>query len=114
MSPREQDGEVVTLALALLFIYSRMGQKPGRKTPPKPASALAVLRGVRRTHDRLGIKMADLSLATKLADSLTRDYVAMYGAEALQPDRVEPLTNEIISELLSLEQFNMAGEGARL
>ena len=114
MSPREQDGEVVTLALALLFVYSRMGQKPGRKTPPKPSSALAVLRGVRRTHDRLGIKMADLSLATKLADSLTRDYVAMYGAEALQPDRVEPLTNQIISELLALEQFNMAGEVASL
>ena len=110
LSPREQDSEVVTLALALLFIYSRMGQKPGRKTPPKPSSALAVLRGVRRTHDRLGIKMADLSLATKLADSLTRDYVAMYGAEALQPDRVEPLTNQIISELLALEQFNMAGD----
>ena len=70
MSPNEADGEVVTLALAPLFIYAHMGFRPGRRTPPKPSSALAVLRGVRRTHDRLGIQMADLGLATKVADSL--------------------------------------------
>jgi len=94
------DKEVVTLALALLFIYGRMGCKRGRRSPAKPSSALAVLRGIRRAHDRLGVRMADLQLASRLADALNREYINKYGWEALQPERVEPLTNAIIEGML--------------
>ena len=103
------DKEVVTLALALLFVYGRMGSKKGRRTPPRPASALAVLRGVRRSHDRLGIKMADLSLATRLADALNREYIEAHGWEALQVDRVAPLTNDLIVKMLNAEA--VSGDG---
>ena len=101
----EYDKEVIVLSFALLYIYGRMNCKPGRKAPPKPASALAVLRGIRRSHDRLGIVMADLRMVTKLADSLNREYVEKYGAEALQPHRKEPLTNPIIEGMLRLPEM---------
>jgi integrase len=100
MDHTQYDKEVLTLALALLFIYGRMVCRKGRKSPPRPASALAVLRGVRRAHARLGVQMADLSLATRLADSLNREYIEAHGWEALQVDRVAPLTNAIISGML--------------
>ena len=95
------DKEVVVLALALLFIYGRMGCRKGRTTPPRPASALAVLRGIRRAHARLGIQMADLSLATRLADALNKEYIDAHGWEALQVDRVAPLTNPIIAGMVA-------------
>eukprot|EP00966_Prymnesium_polylepis_P061767 1433693-Prymnesium_polylepis.1 len=86
------DKELVTLALALLFIYGRMGCRKGRTTPPRPASALAVLRGIRRAHDRLGGKMADLSLATRLADSLNREYIEAHGWEATTDPTNRPVS----------------------
>ena len=109
MTPSDYDKEVVTLALALLFIYGRMGCRKGRKRPPKPASALAVLRGIRRAHDRLGIRMADLSLATRLADALNREYIDAHGWEALQVDRVAPLTNDLIAGMITAPAI--AGDG---
>lgn len=105
MAHADYDKEVVVLSFALLYVYGRMNCKPGRKAPPKPASALAVLRGIRRSHDRLGIVMADLRMVAKLADALNRDYVEKYGAEALQPHRKEPLTNPIIERMLALPEM---------
>ena len=106
------DKEVVTLALALLFIYGRMGCRKGRSKPPRPSSALAVLRGIRRAHARLGVQMADLSLATRLADSLNREYISAHGWEALQVDRVAPLTNPIIEGMLDAQTIAGDSVGA--
>lgn len=108
----EYDKEVVTLALALLFIYGRMGCRRGRAKPPRPASALAVLRGIRRAHDRLGVKMADLSLATRLADALNREYIDAHGWEALQVDRVAPLTNPLIEGMIAADSIAGGGVAA--
>jgi hypothetical protein len=41
---------------------------------------------IRRAQDRLGVKMADLSLATRLADALNREYIDAHGWKALQVD----------------------------
>ena len=97
------DKEVVVLALSLLFIYGRMSSRKGRTTPPRPSSALAVLRGIRRAHARLGVHIADLSLATRLADALNREYIEAHGWEALQVDRVAPLTNPLIAGMLNAD-----------
>lgn len=89
------------LALGLLYIYARM--KPAKRSPnnpPKPASALAVLRGVRRLHKRLGHKMVDLTLAIRLAASLAEDFVTEHGPELLQAHRTEPLTNAMVEGLV--------------
>ena len=100
MTHAEYDSEVVFLALGLLFIHGRMGCRRGRTSPPRPSSALAVLRGIRRAHARLGVKMADLSLATRLADALNKEYIDAHGWEALQVSRVAPLTNPLIAGMI--------------
>ena len=46
---------------ALLFIWPRMRNAPGRSTPPKPTSALAVLKGIRRMHAKLGYETVPLT-----------------------------------------------------
>ena len=111
MTHAEYDKEVLTLALALLFIYGRMGCRKGRSKPPRPASALAVLRSVRRAHARLGVNVADLSVAARLADSLNREYIDAHGWEALQVDRVAPLTNPIIIGMI--EAAHVAGNSVK-
>ena len=101
MSSEGRERETVTLALAFTHIYERMSNRPGRKFPPKPQSALQVLRTVRRMHARLGIEMVPLTLVTRLVHALNRRYVARYGIDSLQPQRVEPLTNELIQSIIS-------------
>ena len=94
--------EVNLLALALLYIYARM--RPAKRTPnkaPKPSSALAVLRGVRRIHKRMGHTMADLGLATRLAAALSDEYVLEHGPEALMAHRTEPLSNAMVEWLVN-------------
>ena len=109
MNHGEYDKEVVILAMALLFVYGRMRCRRGRSTPPRPASALAVLRGIRRAHDRLGVQMADLALASRLALALNRKYIANHGWDSLQPQRVEPLTTAIIVGMINADAI--AGPG---
>jgi integrase len=103
LSAEGRERETVTLALAFTHIYERMSNRPGRKFPPKPQSALQVLRTVRRMHARLGIEMVPLTLVTRLVHALNRRYVARYGIDSLQPQRVEPLTNTLIQSIMSEE-----------
>ena len=112
MAHTEYDTEVCTLALGLLFIYGSMGKRKGRLHPPRPSSALAVLRGIRRAHARLGVQMADLSMAARLADALNREYIDAHGWEALQVSRVAPLTNVIIAGMLKAECIKGDSVGA--
>ena len=44
--------------------------------------------------------MADLSLATRLADALNKEYIDAHGWEALQVSRVAPLTNPLIAGMI--------------
>ena len=107
--------EVNLLALGLLHIYARM--KPGKRSPgkpPKPSSALAVLRGVRRIHKRLGHTMVDLGLATRLAAALSDEYVLEHGPEALMAHRTEPLSNEMVEWLVLAPSGTKLGDGSTL
>ena len=111
-SGADQEGyerEVVLLAAALPFILTRMRKRPGWDTPPTPLSALQVLRGVRRVHKRLGVPMAPLSLASVLCKKLLADYVHRHGHDALMPKRKEPLTNPIITAMLTLPEGTPVG-----
>ena len=59
-----------------------------------------MLRTIRRIHARLGIEMVPLTLVARMVHSLNRRYVEQFGIEALQPQRVEPLTNAAIRAML--------------
>ena len=95
-------------AAALPFILNRMNeawvlQPKGRALPPKPASAMAVLRGVRRIHvKRLGIESVSLTAAVQVCDGMLREYAERHGPESLIPHRKEPFTRELIIGLLSI------------
>jgi hypothetical protein len=105
--------EVNLMALALLFIYKNM--RPSKRTPskaPKPSSALAVLRGIRRLHKRMGHEMVDLGLATRLAAALADEYVLEHGPEALMAHRTEPLSNAMVEWLVNVPSGTKLASGA--
>lgn len=87
---------------ALPWIYERMPSAKGRSDPPKPTSALAVLTGVRRVHlKRFNLPhFVPLTTAVQACDGLIRKYMEEHGPEALQPQRKEPLTKQMILKLL--------------
>jgi integrase len=59
-----------------------------------------VLRGVRRTHLRLGLQFPELTEIVKVANSLTATYVEKYYPGGLLPQRAEPMHNDEIKRLL--------------
>ena len=105
MSMDEADAENLIWAKALLFIHARM--KPGRRSKTgqaKPASALAVIAGIRRAHKRMGRETIPLTLAAQLSHGMTRDFLAEYGPEALSIRRKEPYTNAMIRAMLTITE----------
>ena len=105
MSMDEADAENLIWAKALLFIHARM--KPGRRSKTgqaKPASALAVIAGIRRAHKRMGRETIPLTLAAQLSHGMTRDFLAEYGPEALSTRRKEPYTNAMIRAMLTITE----------
>lgn len=89
---------------ALVWIHERMpSKKTGVPGEALPSSALMALRNIRRQHKRQQINTVPLTAAVNACDGLLRDYAELHGPEALIPRRREPLTNEIIQGLLSME-----------
>eukprot|EP00966_Prymnesium_polylepis_P328162 7383969-Prymnesium_polylepis.1 len=96
--------EVFVASQALLFIYSRMQPRRGFTTPPRPSSAVNVLRGIKRMHERLGLQFVDLTEVVAIANSLTATLcTAGGGPEALSLRRAEPVHNDEIAALLNIE-----------
>ena len=104
----EHNNEKFVVASAFLFIYSRMQPRPGSKHPPRPSSAVNVLRGIKRFHLRLGLQFPDLSEVVKLANGLTRAYVQKNCPDGLLPKRAEPI---LPAEIAGIREL---GEGTPL
>ena len=108
--------ERIIWGAALPYIHAHMQPAPGRylpdepgqpakrPQPPYPASALAVLRGVRRIHLDKGIEVPGLRQATRHAHGLALKYRDLHGPEAMQPKRKASLTHRIICGLLCVEE----------
>lgn len=91
--------EALMLAMALVFVYRRMKPRSSRDPAPKPNSAMAVLRHIRRMHARRGVPMANLKMANMALKGLLRMFVDVHGHEWLIPERKEPFTNEDVQAL---------------
>ena len=91
--------ELILLAVALLLKYMRMAPRSHMDPAPDPNSAMAMLRGVRREHQRRGIVMAPLTLAARVLRGLCRAYVVKYGVRDVK--RKKPLDNALINGMLS-------------
>ena len=95
--------EVFIAAQAFLFVYSRMQPRRGFATPPRPASAVNVLRGIKRMHERLGLQFVNLTEVVAMCNSITQAYCeALGGPEALNPRRAEPMHNDEIAAVLGI------------
>ena len=104
--------ENIIWSAALIWIWARMEPKKGNymKTgpyqgqlrPPSPASALAVLRGIRRLHIDRGITPVPLTLATRRLKGLMRSYAEWIGPENCLPARKAPLNRKIILAILGV------------
>ena len=106
-----RERETVLWTSALTYIYCTMKPKPGnyipgttQLQPPKPESALAVLRGIRREHIDRGINPPPLTLAARRMHELTQRYSKWVGPENLVPRRKATLTHEIITGILNVEE----------
>lgn len=108
------DREKAIWTSALIWIYCQMKPKPGNYIlfgpykgnlqPPKPESALAVLRGIRKEHLDRGITPPPLTLATRRMHEMTRRYAKWIGPENLAPHRKSTLTHEHICGMLGVEE----------
>ena len=78
-----------SLAVALLLKYMRMAPRSHMDPAPDPNSAMAMLRGVRREHQRRGIVMAPLTLAARVLRGLCRAYVVKYGVRDVKRKKEE-------------------------
>ena len=85
---------------AVPWIHTRMANKQGVVGMAKPSSVMAVLRGVRRAHFRMGIETAPLTAAVRACDGALREYVELHGPECLVPTRKEPLPPTLVRELV--------------
>ena len=113
------DREKVIWTSALIWIYKHMqpkkgnyikfGPMKGQLQPPKPESALAVLRGIRKEHLDRGITPPPLTLATRRMHELTRRYAKWIGPENLVPKRKATLTHELITGMLDVPETAFFG-----
>ena len=96
--------ECAYVAGALPWIMMRMEPAKGSSTPPKPTSGLKVIGHVRRVHlKRYHFPhFVPLTAAVMACDGLCKRYIEVNGPDSLMPNRKEPLTNEIISDILDL------------
>ena len=87
--PMGHRNELILLAVALLLKYMRMAPRSHMDPAPDPNSAMAMLRGVRREHQRRGIVMAPLTLAARVLRGLCRAYVVKYGVRDVKRKKEE-------------------------
>ena len=90
--------ELLLLALAVLLKFLRMAPRSHEDPAADPNSALAMVRGVRREHQRRGIVMAPLTIAARVCRGMCRAYVDRYGVRDVR--RKKPLTDALIVGML--------------
>ena len=59
------------------------------------------LYAVRREHKKMGFQMAPLTMAVKVMEGMLHRYVVVNGTDCLMPSRKNPLTNEMIAQMLA-------------
>ena len=89
----------------LVHTYRTMLPRKGADAAARPASAVAVLSALRRIHRHRGVDLPKPAAIKLAATGMMREFVALHGADALQPQRKEPLTPAM------LVAIRLRGEG---
>ena len=110
--------EAAIQAMFLLYVHlhilpkEKAKKKAGQEA--KPQSVRNVLGGVRRAHKRQQIKMVDCVLVGQLVDGMCRRFVKLFGPEALQPHRKEPLPYSVFFDMLAMHKCAGIMVGGRI
>ena len=95
---------------ALPWIWARMepakGAKllDGRPKPPKPSSALAILRGIRAVHVNKGVETPPLTGLAKRCREQMHWYLDEYGQGSLNTKHTTPFTHKQICAILAVPE----------
>ena len=84
--------------------YVRFGPLAGTLQQCKPASALAILRGVRKEHLDRGLNPPSLTLAARRMHEMTRRYAKYIGPENLTPRKKATLSHKLITGMLNVKK----------
>ena len=95
------DRESRLLCGFLLWCYDDIQPRSKSDPAPKPESAYAMVCGVRRIHRRHNVDMVSCKQLSAVLKGLTKAFIMEHGAEALLPQRREPLGPELLRRLLA-------------
>jgi len=112
LASENAEREKIIWGAAFFYVYAKMkpkkgnyikdGPLAGQLCPPKPQSAMAVLRGARKEHLERGIEVPPLSLAARRCKEVLRRYAEYIGPENIVPNRKAPMTRELIISILRI------------
>jgi hypothetical protein len=95
------DRESRLLCGFLLWCYNDIQPRSKSDPAPKPESAYAMASGVRHVHRCQNVDMVFCKQLSAVLKGLTKAFVMEHGAEALLPQRREPLGPELLRRLLA-------------
>ena len=90
------------LCAFLIWSYGDIKPRSLSDPAPKPASAYAMVCGIRRIHKRFNIDMVACSQLSAVLKGITQAFIEEHGAEALLPLRKEPIGPELLRRILSV------------
>jgi len=106
------DRESLLLCGFLLWCYDEIQPRSKADPAPKPESAYAMVYGARRVHLRHNVSMVSCKQLSAVLKGLTKAFIMEHGAEALLPQRREPLGPELLRRLLAGDPAT--SDGAKL
>jgi hypothetical protein len=103
--------------LCALFLVTLMTQiKPRNRCQPtcNPKTPPAYLRAIMRIHQRNGVEMVSTQLVKNAAKGICNMYVRRHGPEIYEPKQKQPLTNQIIMDMINVPAGTRIGKRARV
>ncbi|MEM7516419.1 MAG: hypothetical protein AAF368_05810, partial [Planctomycetota bacterium] len=95
--------EVLLLCGFLIWRYENMLPRSSSSPAPKPQSAMNSVLAVRRVHrDLHNVEMVSTRKLGRVLKGLLRRFVQEHGADALLPDRKEPMLRRLLVDMLAL------------
>jgi hypothetical protein len=108
--------EVVLQAGFLIFYYKRVVLNRGKRAgPPRVASAVKALQGVRRRHKReLDVQMCKTNVISQVMKGMLDEWVTEHGALELIRNTKEPFHKEEIEMMLALKPGTVLNRGTQV
>ena len=107
--PAAYEGECRLLCAFLIWCYDDIQPRSKDSPAPKPESAYAMVCGVRRVHRRHNVTMVSCPQLGAVLKGMTQCFIREHGAEALLPQRRQPIGPALLRRLLSVPNGSPLG-----